>query len=298
MRKNTPFLIKFTLFFSSFLLAIPLQSQYAPSGADEVVSFLPGIGQNTGQTSEYFPRNVLGLPDTTAQYELPATSPEEICSLGFGGEITLSFHGKILVDGPGKDFTVFENAFYSPDFKKIFLEPAIVSVSKDGRTFIPFPYDTQSLKGCAGITPINGDKNPFNPSESGGDSFDLADIGIDSVRYIRIKDISSVLLNRTHPFYDPIATGFDLDAVVGLHLITSPITPISVTFSEHSASIRTDKDLEVSCYSLTGQLYSQQFFSRQSTHYSFEEMPAGVFVLVLSAEDKSSHSSFPFVLCP
>ncbi len=298
MRKNTPFLIKFTLFFLSILSAMPLQSQYVPAGADEVVSFLPGNGQNSGQTSEYFPKNVLGLPDKSAQYELPATSPEEICSLGFGGEITLSFRGKILVDGPGKDFTIFENAFFSPDFKKIFLEPAVISVSKDGITFVPFPYDPQTLKGCAGLTPIIGDKDPFDPTVSGGDGFDLADIGMDSVRYIRIKDISTLLLNRKHPLYDPIITGFDLDAVVGLHLIPMTVPPIAVTFSNSSATIHSDTDLEINCYSLSGLLYSKQMFSRNSTLYSLDDLPSGVFVLVLRANDNSTSSHYPFVLCP
>ncbi|MBK9246900.1 MAG: hypothetical protein IPM69_02000 [Ignavibacteria bacterium] len=99
MRKNTPFLIKFTFFFLSIILAIPMHSQYMNAGADEVFSFIPGTGQNSGQSSEYFPKNVLGLPDISARYEIPATSPESICSLGLGGEITLSFREKILVDG-------------------------------------------------------------------------------------------------------------------------------------------------------------------------------------------------------
>lgn len=298
MRKNTPFLIKFTLFFLFFAASVSVHGQYVSAGANVVVSFKPGTGQNSGQTPEYFPRNILGLPDSSARYQVPSTSPEEICSLGFGGEIILAFQNKILRDGQGKDFTVFENAFYSPDFGRKFVEPARISVSKDGSTYVQFPYDSLTLKGCAGVTPTNGENSPFDPAVSGGDSYDLADIGMDSVRYVKITDISALLLNRKHPLYDPITTGFDLDAIVGLHLQPDDKPRLKVSFGTKTATIEAEQDVEVKCYSLNGALYSSRKMSVSTPLYSLEGLPSGVFALLISAEDDSFHSLFPFIICP
>ncbi len=299
MRKNTPFLIKFTLFFLVCMSQTPIQAQLVVCGVDEVITFLPGVGQNSGQSSEYFPRNIFGMPDSAARTDVPSTSPEEICSLGMGGEITLHFRGKVLIDAPGKDFIVFENAFYSADFGKTFIEPARVSVSQDGINFVAFPFDSLSFKGCAGISPTNGNAFSANPVESGGDSFDLADIGIDSVRFIRITDISAMLLNRKHPLYDPITTGFDLDAVVGLHVANEEATPISVMFSQKSAIINSNKDIEIACYSLSGTLLQKTTInSRTGSRYSLDELPPGVFALYIRTLDNSHYATFPFILCP
>ncbi len=186
---------------------------------DTVISYQWGKGQNTGQSEKYFPKNIFGEPYDKASETMPASSPEDICSLGLGGEIIVAFKGYEIVDAPGPDFTIFENVFLNPVSKKMFVEPAIISVSFDGINFKEFPYNRQTLIGCAGITPTNGNKDCYNPVESGGDKFDLAVLGIKRIRFIKIKDISQSLLdNPKHPYYDPIITGFDLDAVCGLHL--------------------------------------------------------------------------------
>jgi hypothetical protein len=101
---------------------------------------------------------------------------------------------------------------------RIFIEPAQILVSSDGIEYTAFPYSEDTFIGCAGITPVNGDQDPFNPNESGGDLFDLETIGMDSIRYIKIIDISRTLLeNPDHPLYDPTITGFDLDAVIAYY---------------------------------------------------------------------------------
>ena len=183
-----------------------------------VHSFVPGSGQSSGQEPHYFPANVLGLPDPTARRGVPAIDPRQIASLGMGGEITLRFDAPV-VDGPGADFTVFENAFYytvGPN-ERLYAEPAEVSVSRDGITFIAYPFDSLTLAGCAGVAPTNGDMNPFDPSVSGGNSFDLAALGIDSVRFVRLRDVTAlVAADPTHPFWDATLSGFDLDAVVAI----------------------------------------------------------------------------------
>jgi hypothetical protein len=206
------------------LLTTPANSQPWPDrGADAVDHFTPGTGQTTGQGSEYFPHNILGLPDTSARYETATTDPNQIVSLGLGGEIVLRFDRHVIVDGPGPDFTVFENAFHYKlgQRERIYAEPGQVAVSRDGITFTPFPFDSLTLEGCAGVTPTNGDKNPTDPTVSGGDSFDLATIGVDSIRYIRIRDVTSMVLNNpSHPFRDLTLSGFDLDAIVAVNAMT------------------------------------------------------------------------------
>lgn len=40
---------------------------------------------------------------------------------------------------------------------------------------------------------------------------------MDSIRYIKIKDVSSIIKDPTHPLFDATANGFDLDAIVALN---------------------------------------------------------------------------------
>lgn len=187
---------------------------------DIVYSFTPGSGQNIGQSDKYYPNNIFGLPDPNSTYLIPCSSETQILSLGMGGEIIVGFKDCYLIDGKGADFTIFENVFYNPVKNICFAEPAKVSVSKDGITYFEFPFDTLTLAGCAGVHPTIGNVSAYNPEISGGDSFDLSNLGIDSIQYIKITDISYIpLYNKKHPFYDITITGFDLDAVVGIYLI-------------------------------------------------------------------------------
>jgi hypothetical protein len=48
----------------------------------------------------------------------------------------------------------------------------------------------------------------------GGDGFDFADLGVDEVRYVRIRDLSTEGA--------PPSAGFDLDAVGGVHVVLDP----------------------------------------------------------------------------
>jgi hypothetical protein len=190
-------------------------------GADAVETFRPGTGQNAGQGPAWFPANVLGLPDTSARRTVASVDPGEILSLGLGGEIVLRFDSAPIVDGPGVDFTVFENAFVFRigQRERVYAEPAEVAVSRDGSVFVSFPHDFRTLAGCAGVTPTNGDANPLDPTVSGGDAFDLALIGVDSVRYVRITDLTAIVADDpTHAYWDPTLSGFDLDAVVAIPL--------------------------------------------------------------------------------
>lgn len=134
-------------------------------------------------------------------------------SLGNGGSIIVAFEGNAIVDGPGPDFIVFENAFnLGADPTKPFAELATVEVSADGVRWFAFPCTATAYPygACAGWRPIfaNAEANaidPLDPAVAGGDPFDLADVGLAMARFVRITDRPD------------LPTVFDLDAVGIVH---------------------------------------------------------------------------------
>ncbi len=214
---------------------------------DEVTSVTFGEGAGFGQ--DYFPGNVLGPPHGNEDANQAQDSPEHLLSLGNGGRIILRFRDNIIVDEEGVDFTVFENPLIQiGDTEYSFCETAIVSVSQDGETFYTFPYDfipppeggrlgrMEDYKGFAGIQPVYSNPSngidPLDPAVSGGDSFDLADLNISWVRYVKIVDTgvpgtaSEMRDAQGDPIDDPGnlfndpsigKLGFDLDAVAAIH---------------------------------------------------------------------------------
>ena len=137
----------------------------------------------------------------------------DVVKLGKGGAITLGFAPSVIVDRPGPDFIVFANPFdIGGDPTKPFAELSTVAVSNDGQTFQSFPCTATSYPygSCAGWHPVyaNPDKNdidPTDPAVAGGDAFDLADLGLNEARYVRIADRVD------------LATTCDLDAVSIVH---------------------------------------------------------------------------------
>lgn len=181
--------------------------------ATQVISYQFGTNQTVGQDPQYFPANVLGPVTPTATPSVPANLPTDVVSLGRGGSIVVGFDGLIL-DGEGADFTVFENAFVTP-FGYLFDEWLIVSVSMDGQTWHTFPYDTLTGAGMAGRTPTqeHADIHYLTPALSGGDAYDLAQLGLPQARYVRVQDATQ------YQSFDRLAA--ELDAVAVLHLSTA-----------------------------------------------------------------------------
>ncbi len=209
------------------VLSLNARAQFADSVVS--VNFGPNFNVGYGSDNPHFPQCVLGLPDSTARPCAAAFSPTELLSLGRGGSITLYFR-RPIVDLPGVDFTVFENPFYlACDTSRVFAETGIVSVSKDGINFVEFAFEVidslpiqspRRYRGLAGVTPTNGAVSPLlpgspNQGRSGGDSFDLADVGLDTVYFVRITDAAERVNDG-----GPIADSFDLDAVVAIHQAT------------------------------------------------------------------------------
>ncbi len=180
--------------------------------AAEVVSFEPGDGAGYG--AERFPDIVLGPPEGRGTM----SGSLEVLTLGYQGEIVLGFGDRVIENGDGPDFIVFENAFYAGgDPEAVFAELGEVSVSVDGEEWHVFPCrhdaDGPPFDGCAGWTPTEvfdpWEVYPLDPEVTGGDAFDLSDLGLEEARYVRIRDLWGL--------GDAPLRGFDLDAVGLVH---------------------------------------------------------------------------------
>jgi hypothetical protein len=185
----------------------------------KVVRFTPGACAGFGSTS--MPAIVLGPPTGAGTMK----GSLDVVSLGIGGEIVVSFEPNAIVDGPGADFLVFENAFYaSGNATQPAADPGEVSVSEDGETWLTFPCSEKASAPygtCAGWRPVlssveNG-ISPVDADAAGGDPFDLAALGMKRARFVRIRDRSSgTCEGRPRP--DNL--GFDLDAIAIVHAET------------------------------------------------------------------------------
>jgi hypothetical protein len=202
------------------------------------------IGTGGGAHDADLPGVVLGPPRGGGAF----TGSLDTFSLGLGGQIVVEFRDNVVVDGPGPDFTVFENAFLPTGATTLppFAEPGTVSVSADGNTWSTFPCavaEPPFFAGCAGVYPVfaNADEpasaSPLMPSTapigtlvdvrlddfvppagSGGDTFDLATVGLAAIRFVRI-DGSQAAFGLAQ------LAGFDLDAIAGLHSVETSGLP-------------------------------------------------------------------------
>lgn len=171
-----------------------------------VTSFTPG--SNAGFGSLSFPGIVLGPPRGGGD----SSGSTHVLSLGTNGEIILNLGSCLVFDGLGVDFIIFENPFLiGGDPLNPYAELAAVGVSEDGETFVEFSCEDEAYPyaGCAGWHPVYSstinDISPFDVDNAGGDQFDLSDIGVESAKYIRIRDLGNLGFGTS--------VGFDLDAI-------------------------------------------------------------------------------------
>ncbi|MCB9693629.1 MAG: hypothetical protein H6736_17590 [Alphaproteobacteria bacterium] len=151
--------------------------------------------------------------------------------------LVLGFSGRAVVDGPGPDLVVFENAFDVRGGGR-FMDPVVVGVSADGERFVDFPHaylaadpaswsdDPEDWQGFAGVTPTlaGPDGPPAHHRRAGGDRFDLADLpegpertavlerGVIAIRLVPAGTIVDPATGAPHPV-DPVSDGPDIDAV-------------------------------------------------------------------------------------
>lgn len=174
--------------------------------ADVVVAFSPGVTSGFGQ--ERMPGVLLGPP----QGDVNGGGSLDVVSLGEGGSVVLAFNDLELRDGPGPDLLVFENIFSSA-----WTELGVVAVSSNGvdwREWSCSGFDA-GFAGCAGLKPVfSSPSNGIAPTfpDAGGDAFDLADLGLSSARFVRVRDTGTNIGK-----YGGNTGGFDLDGVAIVH---------------------------------------------------------------------------------
>lgn len=204
--------------------------------ADEIADFQPAGGGEKYRDPDYALGPATGdLFDVVSLGELSAA---EISAGDPPGTITVRLT-KPVRDLSGADFVVFENALAGSG-GQVFGELAFVEVSADGEAFVRFPatslvpgpvgtyatFDPTLIRNLAGKH-VNGN------GRSWGTPFDLAETGLEEIRYVRIVDIPGnghFTDAAGRPIYDPWITfdaggfssaGFDLEAVGA---ISSPVT--------------------------------------------------------------------------
>ncbi|HKE00408.1 MAG TPA: hypothetical protein VKE69_05315 [Planctomycetota bacterium] len=216
---------------AAFVPSLPAQSLFA----SQVVSFNQGTGGGI-----FIQSNILGAPHGGGS----GSGSLDVLTLGNAGSVTLGFD-VVIRDGPGADFTAFENGFLvgAPLGGSVFAECAFVEVSSNGVDFARFPTSYKpsvagttpmgSLAGLCGGTPVfaNPSTNsisPFDPVVSGGDAFDLADLAQDplviggqvdlqAISFVRLVDVNAGVDLDSHGNPIPGGASADIDAVAVLH---------------------------------------------------------------------------------
>lgn len=126
--------------------------------------------------------------------------------------LTVRWSNRVVKNGLGTDFAVFENGFAYPG-GRAFMEPMVVSLSQDGQTWIDFPHryrheppteftnDPGAWEGFAGVEPVlYHEDRPvpiWVPEEAGGDHYDLDALSDEGLAG-RIKREGFVYLKVTH----------------------------------------------------------------------------------------------------
>ena len=228
-----------------------------------------------------------------------------VVSLGDGGTATLTFaYG--IVNGPGPDFAVFENAFNND-----FLELAFVEVSSNGVDFVRFPaiseiQDTLQTDpfGNTNATEIYNLAGKYRSQY--GTPFDLDDltdttnINLNWISHVRIVDVVGSI-NEAYATFDvngrkindPFPTdfpsgGFDLDAVGVINE-----SPVSIQESERliftiypnpardqvQVTLNNPYQHEISVFSISGQLILNFNVSSSKSNIDIADWPSGVYLL-------------------
>ncbi len=194
--------------------------------ADLAVNGVRGGGETSGSLDVFSLRLEAGVNDT----------------------LVLGWSDRRVVDTPGVDLVVFENAFRTSG-DKVFMDLAVVEVSADGDSWVAFPHDYVAEDetkykadpalwvGFAGRTPVllHAEDNPVDPFDAeaaGGDGFDLADlpgeagevIRAEGVRFVRIASAAARVNPDTGAKFprDGASDGPDIDGVWARALVADP----------------------------------------------------------------------------
>ena len=194
--------------------------------AESVVSYAPSSGVSGGWSNASL---VLG-PVTGDLFDVASLgdlSGSQMVAGAVAGRMTVHFAEPIR-EVSGADFSVFENGFLQGSVAgMMFGELAYVEVSADGVNFVRFP--SRSL--TSGVVGSYGTMDPTNVynlagkhlnalGSSWGTPFDLSEVGLASVSYVRLVDIpgnGGFFDSVGHSIYDPWLTvgsgGADVEAI-------------------------------------------------------------------------------------
>ncbi|MCH2230509.1 MAG: T9SS type A sorting domain-containing protein [Crocinitomicaceae bacterium] len=237
------------LFFSIFISSFSLGQSFAPAPGNPGSTAIYKdssiiIDWATNVTVTRGPRNILNPSAGLASYGTDSNaignSSGTVVSLGDGGEAIATFDSPI-VNGPGPDFTIFENGFADD-----YLELAFVEVSSDGFNYFRFPAtseiptnvqsDNFTFTDCRYVNNLAGKYRVYF-----GTPFDLQELigipGLDvgNITHVKIIDVigsidpaigsfdsQGTIINE--PFPTEFETGgFDLTAIGVIHSTTESI---------------------------------------------------------------------------
>ncbi len=225
---------KSIFFISLILLGLNMMAQYdgavgtegcqAISQDDErIISWALGVEVNRGFW-DYGDERVVDYGKAYMAIGKPDSTTTTAISLGEGGDALITFD-RPIINGEGKDFVVFENAF-GPTF----LELAFVEVSSDGENFFRFPCNSTSYHNSDNVTEGRTAEHYNNLAgkyELGwGVGFDLSDIADNdlldknNIRFVRLVDVINGISTDTYGniIYDGVSwptysQGFDLTGI-------------------------------------------------------------------------------------
>lgn len=175
--------------------------------AYELVSFSPGFRddhKNKIAAPENLAKSITG-PDHRFDSNDLLELRSRLVSFGHGGEMVLRVkHNGWILNREGPDFVIFENPMrIGGKSGLLYQELAHVGVAEENS---PEKYQwfechplTKNISGCAGVV----------PTDEGGDQFDLSTLGVDKIRFIKIRDTGK---NKNFGF-SANTEGFDLDAL-------------------------------------------------------------------------------------
>lgn len=198
--------------------------------ADDCPSYVRSDGDASFNDPDYALGAVTG--DNFDVVALGDLSEVQIAAGGEPGTVTLSF-SKPIYNYSGADFVVFENSFTAgfdtggSGVGGVFAELAYVEVSADGVTFHrfnPVSLTPASVGSYGSINPTDvfnlAGKHINSFGDCWGTPFDIGQLGLESISYIRLVDIpgnGAFTDGGGNPIYDSWRTfgagGFDLEAV-------------------------------------------------------------------------------------
>lgn len=307
------------------LLAIKAGAQYAPAAGKAGSTAISkdsssiaawAVSATVQRGWQNISDHSLGKANYGSEVAVAGKADNNVISLGDGGTAIVQF-ARAIINGPGPDFAVFENAF--DDY---FLELAFVEVSSDGQHYFRFPAHslTPTDSQITTFGKLNCEKihNLAGKYRGGyGTPFDLEEMkniaGLDvmHITHIRLVDVVGSVdsLYATYdtagnavndPFPTPFGSGgFDLDAVAVLHEATginSPEENSELRLFPNPASnilnIETEEEAAFEIFSPDGKILKSGLLKRGQNRIDISSLPSALYVISIKGRRIELRKSF------